>query len=134
MKPAPAWVRRIILFAALLVTAMRLPAADVPTDLSGTWVGRYMAAGDGARVERSAPANLSIVQSGSIITGTFTGEESRAVKIESGRIGENGKITFWLRDSQNFLFTAQLTASGGWIRGRITSSTGRLINVALKKQ
>jgi hypothetical protein len=123
-----------MVLAALLITAPALSAADVPTALSGTWVGRHLSAGTGYPVDQPTPASLSIVQNGSTFTGTFTGEESRSARIESGRIDEDGKITFWLRDSQNYLFTAQLKVTGDWIRGRMTSSTGRVMNVALKKQ
>jgi len=123
----------LISVVALLMTALSI-SASVPADLSGTWSGRSVPGGDGFPVEHPTPASLIVTQNGSTITGIFTGGEVKAARIESVHLAEDGKITFWLRDSQNYLVTAQLTVSGDWMRGRITTSRGIVMNIALKKQ
>ena len=132
----------LVLLAGLTAVALSIgalaAAAGVPTDISGTWTGRSMSAGDGFPVARPAPASLIVTRNGADITGGYSGEytggEARSSRIEGLRLGEDGRITFWLRDSQNYLVTAHLAVSGDWIRGRMTTSTGRVMNIALKKQ
>lgn len=121
-------------FTFLLLSVLLVTATVSAADLSGVWTGRQVAAGDGFPNGRTGAVQLTVAQKGPALDGVFTVAESKPVKIEAGRIGESGKITFWLRDAQNFLVTAQLTLDGEWLRGRLTSSTGRVMNVALRRE
>ena len=82
--------RTFLIFAILLVMTALSVAAGAPADLTGTWTGKNVSAGDGFPVERPAPASLTLTQNGSTFPGTFTGGEAKGAKIEGGHISEDG--------------------------------------------
>ena len=125
----------VLLLAAHLFRPLPLPSADTPpVSLTGKWVGRMEPTGLGMPVAQPLPASLTLVQSGSTITGTFSEEDSAPIHIVAGQVDRDGRITFGFRNAQNFLVTAILRKNGDWIRGRMTTSTATVRNIALKKQ
>ena len=118
-----------IALALLWLAAGSLCAADV----SGRWTGKAVEAGAGFPGAPQAGVVLEIAQNGSELTGQYAAPGDKPARIEGARI-EDGRIVYWYRDSRNMLFTAALRISGDWMLGRVTSATGGVTNIALKKQ
>jgi hypothetical protein len=123
----------LLLLTASLGFAGAIPSDLTASDLTGTWVGKHLPAGNGFAADQPTDASLTLTRNGSIISGIFTGREAKASPIQSFTMGPGGNFTFWLHDSQNYLVTAQLAVSGDVMRGRMTTSTGIVMIVELRK-
>ena len=87
---------------------------------------------DAAQTRQPAKAvELTLVESGSQITGTLRIAAGEARPIEAATF-RDGKLTFAVRTPE--LMTVRLNLSGDQFEGRMTSSSGQLQNIGLRKQ
>ena len=110
-------MKRIAILA--LVFATSLAAADY----SGVWSGT---GGVESMKYGSVPqtAKLTLLQSGTTVSGTLQLGNGPVVKISSGSVSGN-RITFAAGNA----FTAALTQSGAALSGKVTTSRGEIVDL-----
>jgi hypothetical protein len=115
----------------LLLIALAVAASLVAqTGYSGIYNGKGIQ--QSARYPGGVPYTLQItlIQAGESLTGTLKVGNSRPVPIISGTVS-GSSLTFATGGKTQS--TGQLSASGTQLTGRVTSSTGAVYEVALKK-
>ena len=122
-----------MLRAALLLLCLSYFASAA--DLTGKWVGRSQLPADRQNGMPSAVfygVILELAQNGNEVTGTYKDPHEPLARLQFGRV-ENDKLILWFHNYRNVLLTGEFTLRDGWLTGRLTTSSGDLLRVALKK-
>jgi hypothetical protein len=114
----------------LAMMAILFAASMAASDVSGIWDG---SGGIESAKYGMVPltAQLTLIQSGSSVTGTYRRGNGKPGPITSGA-ANGGQITFVISSDGS---TATLTQnSNGQLQGKITSSTGDVFDVVFTKE
>ena len=111
----------------LAIVALAFAASLLAADYSGSYTGQggFESAKYGSV---PATAQLTLLQSGSTVTGTLKLGGGAVVPISSGTVSNN-QITFAADNG-----TATLVANGTQLTGKYTTSTGDVLDVVFTKQ
>jgi len=111
------------LIVAMLVLAGSLAAADY----SGIWNGK---GGIESAKYGLVPqtVQMTLLQAGASLSGTVKIGNGPVMKIASGSVS-GSTLTFALTGG-----TGSLTASGGQLRGKLTSSQGQILDIVFTKK
>jgi hypothetical protein len=112
----------------LAIVALTFAASLAASDLSGIWNGKggFEDAKYGAV---PSTAQLTLVQAGSTVSGTLKIGNGPVIHISNGSVS-GSQITFAAGGGG----TAALTANGSQLSGKLTSSTGKILDVVFSKQ
>jgi hypothetical protein len=115
----------------LAIMMFALAASLAAADYSGIYNGKGLA--QSTRYPGGVPykVQVTLLQAGTSLTGTFKVGNGKPVPIVSGTVSGTS-ITFATGNKAQT--TAQLTAAGNELTGKMTSSTGAVYQIAIKKQ
>ena len=112
----------------MLAAAASLAAA---TDYSGIWTGKG-GKEDPRYGSVPAVAQMTLLQSGTSLSGTFKLANGKPVKITSGTVS-GGQLTVVLT-SPGGQVTGRLTQTGTQLTGKMTSSNGNVYDFVFTKE
>jgi hypothetical protein len=112
----------------LVVVLLSLAASLAAADYSGTWNGK---GGQESAKYGLVPqtAQMTLLQSGSSVSGTMKIGNGQIMKIASGAVS-GSTITFAVGAGG----TGTLTQSGAQLQGKLTSSKGEILDMVFTKQ
>jgi hypothetical protein len=116
----------------LLLTMLAFAASLTAADYSGIYNGKAVQPSEKYAGGVPYSLQMTVLQSGQTFTGTFKIGTGKPVPIVSGSVS-GSSLTFSMVANSKMQSTAQLSASGDLLTGRITMSTGAVLTVALKK-
>ena len=111
----------------LALVTLALAASLSAADYSGVWKGKggFESAKYGSV---PATAQMTLVQAGSSLSGTLRIGNGALIKLTNGTVSGN-QITFAVGPSG----TGSLTVSGNQMSGKLTSSTGNVLDIIFSK-
>jgi len=115
-----------------LLTMLAFAASLMAQDYSGTYNGKAMQQSEKYAGGVPYALQMTVLQAGQTFTGTFKIGTSKPVPIVSGTVS-GSSLTFAMVGNNKMQSTAQLSATGNELTGRITMSTGAVYTVALQK-
>ena len=115
----------------LMILLCALSASLSAADFSGIWNGK---GGESSAKygTLTSTAQMTLVQAGSTVTGTFKFNSNKVVNIASGAV--SGTQVSFLMQQGSAQGTARLSQSGAQLVGTLTTSTGKIIQFVFSKQ
>jgi hypothetical protein len=115
----------------LATLALLLAGGLSAADFSGIWDGNGSTP-DPKYGNIPVVMQMTLLQAGNNLTGTIKINNAPPTKITSGSV--NGSNATIVVVSQNRQSTGQITINGPQIVGRVTTSTGKVYTIVLKKR
>ena len=116
----------------LATLALLLAGGLSAADFSGIWNGNGSVQ-DSKYGSLPTTMQMTLLQAGNSLTGTLKVNNAKPAKITSGTVNASN-ATIVMVSPQGHQSTSQLTINGNQITGRVTTSTGKVYTVLLKKQ